>query len=72
MHRSPYQATPGRQLTDQERQQQQDNITEASRNNILCHCKACGYEWVSSVQESRCRCGSQAIEHIACWQFPDG
>jgi hypothetical protein len=61
-----------RQLTNEELLQWRDAIAEANRNNILCHCKRCDREWVSSSQQAVCECGSQAVEYIACWQFPDG
>ncbi|MEM8603673.1 MAG: hypothetical protein AAGF24_07540 [Cyanobacteria bacterium P01_H01_bin.121] len=60
-----------RYLTPAELQQWQAALAEADRHNIFCHCKQCGYEWVSS-QPERCRCGSQAVEYLTCWQFPDG
>ena len=72
MYRSAYPSWPRRQLNEQELLQRQANLAEANRNNILCHCKTCDYEWVSSVEANRCRCGGTRIEHIACWQFPDG
>jgi hypothetical protein len=47
-------------------------IAEANRSNILCHCNACNYEWVTSTSEKPCRqCGSDSVETIVCWQFPD-
>lgn len=49
----------------------QAKIETANRNNILCHCHQCGAEWVASRREA-CRCGSEAVETIPCWQFPDG
>ncbi len=49
----------------------QQSLEEANRHNIFCHCRECGYEWVASKLEA-CVCGSQRVEHIACWQFPDG
>lgn len=62
-----------RVLDDDELHNWQLNIAEANRNNIFCHCRQCGYEWVDSVEEVSCdRCGSKNIEQIACWQFPDG
>ncbi|MEL6249933.1 MAG: hypothetical protein AAFY78_24415 [Cyanobacteria bacterium J06648_16] len=61
-----------RQLSDQVLQQWRAGIAEANRNNVFCHCKTCDYEWVSSIEEPICRCGSHAVEHILCWQFPDG
>lgn len=49
-----------------------EKIAIADRNNILCHCRQCDREWVASVRENTCSCGSQDVEAIACWQFPDG
>lgn len=46
-------------------------IKEANRNNIFCHCRKCGKEWVDSSFEAACTCGSYDVEHISCWQFPD-
>lgn len=60
-----------RQLKPDELHQWQLAIAEADRHNILCHCRDCDYEWVASKPEP-CRCGSKQVEHIACWQFPDG
>jgi len=60
-----------RQLTPDELRQWQAAIEEADRHNILCHCRECDREWVSSKPEA-CQCGSKRVEHIACWQFPDG
>lgn len=62
-----------RQFTDKELRQWQSGLAEASRNNILCHCKDCDWEWVASTEEPKCyKCGSHRTEHIVCWQFPDG
>nr|WP_239121699.1 hydrogenase maturation nickel metallochaperone HypA [Spirulina major] len=47
-------------------------IEIADRHNILCHCRQCGQEWVTSTRDASCRCGSRDIESIPCWQFPDG
>jgi hypothetical protein len=47
-------------------------IEEANRNNIFCHCRTCDAEWVDSSFEAICSCGSSDVEHISCWQFPDG
>ncbi|WP_072620484.1 hypothetical protein [Spirulina major] len=57
-----------RDLTDQWR----DKIRRANRNNIFCHCRTCGEEWVASDGDGPCICGSRDLEAIACWQFPDG
>jgi rubrerythrin len=47
-------------------------IAEANRNNIFCHCRTCGYEWVASFEDVPCSsCGSKNVEYILCWQFPD-
>ncbi|MBR8835504.1 MAG: hypothetical protein DSM106950_16155 [Stigonema ocellatum SAG 48.90 = DSM 106950] len=47
-------------------------IEEANRNNIFCHCRSCGYEWVDSSRDAICsNCTSIDVEHISCWQFPD-
>ena len=46
-------------------------IATANRNNILCHCRRCGWEWVDSTFEAICQCGSSDVERISCWQFPD-
>jgi predicted Zn-ribbon and HTH transcriptional regulator len=61
---------PFPKLTDAELAQWQNALTIANYNNILHHCRQCGYEWVASGEEA-CRCGSQKVERIACWQFPD-
>lgn len=58
------------QLDPNQLQQWQQGIAEANRYNIWCHCKACDREWVASEQEV-CACGSQKVEYICCWQFPD-
>ncbi len=47
------------------------NIEDANRNNIFCHCRTCGAEWVDSSFDAACSCGSSDVEHISCWQFPD-
>ena len=47
-------------------------IHMANRNNIFCHCRSCGYEWVDSLTDIVCnQCGSKDVEKISCWQFPD-
>ena len=58
-------------FTPDELQQWQFRLRQANDNNILCHCKDCDREWVASEEEP-CQCGSQRVEYIACWQFPDG
>jgi predicted Zn-ribbon and HTH transcriptional regulator len=57
-------------LTAIELAEWQTILAVANYNNILHHCHQCGYEWVASSEEP-CRCGSQKVERIACWQFPD-
>jgi hypothetical protein len=57
-------------LTAQELQDWQLRIEAANLYNILCHCRVCDREWVASARVA-CECGSRAVEHIACWQFPD-
>ncbi|MEQ8959929.1 MAG: hypothetical protein RLP02_18720 [Coleofasciculus sp. C2-GNP5-27] len=53
--------------------QWRQKIEIANRNNIFCHCRHCGDEWVDSSLNSACNhCGSHDIERIPCWQFPDG
>ncbi|MBD2580608.1 hypothetical protein [Oscillatoria sp. FACHB-1406] len=50
----------------------QAKIAIANRNNIFCHCKTCNAEWVDSSLEADCQaCGSDRVERISCWQFPD-
>ncbi|HEY9740987.1 MAG TPA: hypothetical protein V6C90_10900 [Coleofasciculaceae cyanobacterium] len=47
-------------------------IETANRNNVLCHCRRCGGEWMDSYFNVVCSsCGSSDVEQIACWQFPD-
>ncbi|NJK64133.1 MAG: hypothetical protein HC921_16885 [Synechococcaceae cyanobacterium SM2_3_1] len=48
----------------------QAKIRIANQHNIFCHCQQCQREWVASAAEP-CSCGSQLVETIACWQFPD-
>ncbi|MDW8202589.1 MAG: hypothetical protein RML75_15455 [Cyanobacteriota bacterium SKYGB_h_bin112] len=45
-------------------------LEAADRNNIFCHCRRCQREWVASTVTA-CVCGSNDIQAIACWQFPD-
>jgi Zn finger protein HypA/HybF involved in hydrogenase expression len=53
-------------------QRWQQKIEIANRNNIFCHCLQCDREWVDSSLEAICTsCGSNKVERIACWQFPD-
>lgn len=48
------------------------NIEVANRNNIFCHCRHCGTEWVDSYFNAVCsNCDRSDVEHISCWQFPD-
>lgn len=59
-------------FTPAELAQWQAGIDQANRNNIWCHCRDCEAEWVDSTETASCRiCGSQRVEHISCWQFPD-
>lgn len=46
-------------------------IEVANRNNIFCHCRTCGAQWVDSSFDAVCSCGSSKVERISCWQFPD-
>jgi len=47
-------------------------IEVANHNNIFCHCRSCGYEWVDSSEDAICsNCGSKSVHKILCWQFPD-
>ncbi len=62
-----------RQLSDDELNDWQFRLTEANRLNIFCHCRRCEEEWVDSVDDAPCKsCGTHDVEHISCWQFPDG
>ncbi|HEY9830243.1 MAG TPA: hypothetical protein V6D26_06665 [Stenomitos sp.] len=54
-----------------ELQDWKSKIDVANRNNIFCHCRTCGAEWVDSSFDAVCRCGSSKVERISCWQFPD-
>lgn len=59
-------------FTSEELNQWQQTLAEANRNNIWCHCKVCEAEWVDSDEAADCvACGSDRVERIACWQFPD-
>lgn len=50
----------------------QAKIDEANRQNVFCHCRHCGYEWVDSFENVPCiSCGSKNVQYILCWQFPD-
>lgn len=60
------------QLSAAELTEWQRCLAEANRNNVFCHCRQCGDEWVASEAEVCHRCGSSDVEAIACWQFPDG
>ncbi|MGQ4646567.1 hypothetical protein [Lyngbya aestuarii] len=52
--------------------QWRNKIEVANRNNIFCHCRSCGYEWVNSSVDAACSsCSSKDVERISCWQFPD-
>lgn len=44
----------------------QRGLAEASRNNVLCHCRQCDQEWVASGPEACGHCGSRNVEAIAC------
>jgi hypothetical protein len=60
------------QFTPEELHQWQLALAAANRNNIWCHCKNCDAEWVSSDEQGSClTCGSDRVERILCWQFPD-
>ena len=49
-----------------------EKIETANRNNILCHCRRCGWEWVDfQPLAAICQCGSSDVERISCWQFPE-
>ncbi|MEL6384669.1 MAG: hypothetical protein AAFQ89_19860 [Cyanobacteria bacterium J06626_18] len=50
----------------------QFGLKQADDNNVFCHCRVCDREWVASSHEVRCICGSNNVETISCWQFPDG
>jgi Zn finger protein HypA/HybF involved in hydrogenase expression len=53
-------------------QQWHQGIKDANRNNIFCHCRACGYEWIDSTFDVTCiKCTSKDVESISSWQFPD-
>jgi hypothetical protein len=62
---------PPSHFTPEELCQWQAGLQEANRNNIWCHCRQCDREWVASEQEGCPYCGSDRVEHIPCWQFPD-
>ena len=59
------------QLSPDQRQEWLEQIETANRNNIFCHCRRCGWEWIDSTFEAACQCGSSDVERISCWQFPD-
>jgi len=60
-------------FSPEELQTWQEQLEMADRHNIFCHCRSCDAQWVDSSQETPCpECGSKNIEHICCWQFPDG
>ncbi|MEM8639569.1 MAG: hypothetical protein AAGG51_12250 [Cyanobacteria bacterium P01_G01_bin.54] len=54
------------QLSAEELAQWQRRLAEANRNNVFCHCRQCDAEWVASGPEACPRCGSLAVEAIAC------
>lgn len=58
-------------FTPEELQQWQFGLMQANLNNVLCHCRQCDREWMASTLDAPCECGSQNVESIACWQFPD-
>lgn len=58
-------------LSEAEQRDWQWRLRVANHNNIFCHCHACGREWVDSTDDAGCICGSDRVERIACWQFPD-
>jgi Zn finger protein HypA/HybF involved in hydrogenase expression len=59
-------------LEPDELQEWRSQIEIANRNNIFCHCRSCHAEWIDSSFEANCKqCGSQDVERISCWQFPD-
>ncbi len=48
------------------------SIKNANRNNIFCHCRTCGYEWMDSILNAVCaKCSNKDVERISSWQFPD-
>ena len=57
-------------LTPDQRNLWQGLLQDLNQHNILCHCRQCDREWVSSEPQP-CVCGSSAIEWFSCWQFPD-
>ncbi|MEH2293014.1 hypothetical protein [Nostoc sp.] len=53
-------------------QQWHQGIKDTNHNNIFCHCRTCGYEWMDSVFDIKCvKCNSKDVESISSWQFPD-
>ena len=66
-----YMTNSDSQFTPDELQQWQRAIAEADRHNIWCHCRQCDAEWVASTPVKCFKCGSDRVEHISCWQFPD-
>lgn len=62
---------PPSYLTPEELERWRFGLQQANLNNIFCHCRDCDETWVASSEED-CACGSSNVEHIACWQFPDG
>jgi rubrerythrin len=59
-------------FTPTEHREWQRRLAEANRNNVFCHCRQCGYEWVASAPVPCSDCGAKDVEFILCWQFPDG
>ena len=71
-HLSKTGQSQSQQLSSEEQAEWHRRLAEASRNNVFCHCRQCGEEWVASEQEACHHCGGLEVEAIACWQFPDG
>ncbi|MBD2022658.1 hypothetical protein H6F43_20965 [Leptolyngbya sp. FACHB-36] len=57
-------------LNPDELREWQRRIQQANEYNIWCHCRRCDREWIASDYVG-CACGSQDVEDIPCWQFPD-
>ncbi len=71
MNESPDRSPP-EWFTPEELADWQRRLAEANRHNVFCHCRDCDAEWVGSAPLPCPTCGSDSIEHILCWQFPDG
>ena len=64
---------PQSQFSPEELKEWRLKIATANRNNIFCHCRTCDNEWMDSDDRASCpSCGSDNVESICCWQFPDG